>query len=257
MQEWEKWTKLRQTPDVRVKNCTPGWGASKPDKEQGPDGMGITIAVLGGTGGAGQHFVRLALERGHDVRVLARTPAKVERQQGSPLPVNLTVVKGDSTSEADVSALCTGCDLVVSAVGAPPRAPQQIMRLTAANILASKPPRVIAVSSLGLCGTSPTARFILTLVAGARNIEDAESADLLLRSATDKCKVVVVRPTALSEQPGTGNLATRESGMAIAALSKEDLALFLADMITDTSLDSSDGVQLYAAPSEHGGCVVS
>ena len=41
------------------------------------------------------------------------------------------------------------------------------------------------------------------------------------------------------------------------ALSKEDLALFLADMITDTSLDSSDGVQLYAAPSEHGGCVVS
>ena len=131
------------------------------------------------------------------------------------------------------------------------------MRLTAANILASKPPRVIAVSSLGLCGTSPTVRFILTLVAGARNIEDAESADLLLRSATDKCKVVVVRPTALSEQPGTGNLATRESGMAIAALSKEDLALFLADMITDTSLDSSDGVQLYAAPSEHGGCVVS
>lgn len=241
-----------------MKNCTQGCGASKPDKEQGPDGMGITIAVLGGTGGAGQHFVRLALERGHDVRVLARTPAKVERQQGSPLPVNLTVVKGDSTSEADVSALCAGCDLVVSAVGAPPRAPQQIMRLTAANILASKPPRVIAVSSLGLCGTSPTVRFILTLVAGARNIEDAESADLLLRSATDKCKVVVVRPTALSEQPGTGKyLATRESGMAMAALSKQDLALFLADMITDTSLDSSDGVQLYAAPSEHGGCVVS
>ena len=123
------------------------------------------------------------------------------------------------------------------------------MRLTGANILASKPPRVIAVSSLGLCGTSPTVRFILTLVAGARNIEDAESADLLLRSATDKCKLVVVRPTALSEQPGTGkNLATRESGMAMAALSKQDLALFLADMITDTSLDSSDGVQLYAAP---------
>lgn len=71
------------------------------------------ILVLGGTGQTGQHFTRLALEDGHRVRVLARTPAKMSiRHQ------DLDVVRGSVTdAELDLDALLAGVDAVVAMLG--------------------------------------------------------------------------------------------------------------------------------------------
>ena len=48
-----------------------------------------SLLVFGGTGQTGQHFTRLALDAGHRLRVLARTPAKVTIQHD-----DLEVVQG-------------------------------------------------------------------------------------------------------------------------------------------------------------------
>ena len=40
----------------------------------------MKLAVLGATGRTGQHLVRQALEQGHEVAVLARTPTKLTFQ---------------------------------------------------------------------------------------------------------------------------------------------------------------------------------
>lgn len=70
-----------------------------------------TFLVFGGTGQTGQHFVRLALEQGHRVRGLARTPAKLEPRDG------LEVVTGSLDGPLDLDALLDGVDAVVAMIG--------------------------------------------------------------------------------------------------------------------------------------------
>ena len=71
-----------------------------------------TVLVFGGTGQTGQHFVRLALEDGFRVRVLARNPAKL----GISDP-NLEVIQGSIATIPDLDALLAGADFVVSMLG--------------------------------------------------------------------------------------------------------------------------------------------
>lgn len=71
-----------------------------------------TFLVFGGTGQTGQHFLRLALEQGHRVRALARTPAKLTRTHP-----DLEVVAGSVTGELDLDALLDGTDAVVAMLG--------------------------------------------------------------------------------------------------------------------------------------------
>ncbi|CAD5990993.1 NAD(P)-dependent oxidoreductase [Agreia sp. COWG] len=71
-----------------------------------------TFLALGATGQTGQHFVRLALDAGHRVRALARTPAKLTRNHPE-----LEVVSGSITDGLDLDALVPGCDFIVVMLG--------------------------------------------------------------------------------------------------------------------------------------------
>jgi putative NADH-flavin reductase len=71
-----------------------------------------TLLVLGGTGRTGQHLIRLALEQGHRVRALARTPAKLTATHP-----DLEVIRGSMTEDLDLDALVAGVDHVVSLLG--------------------------------------------------------------------------------------------------------------------------------------------
>lgn len=71
-----------------------------------------TFLVFGATGQTGQHFVSLALEDGHKVRALARTPAKLTHV--SP---DLTVQQGNITDVENLDELVAGVDYVISMLG--------------------------------------------------------------------------------------------------------------------------------------------
>jgi len=71
-----------------------------------------SLLVLGGTGQTGQHFTRLALEAGHHVRVLARTPAKLRITHD-----NLEIVRGSIDEDLDFDALLDGVDAAVMMLG--------------------------------------------------------------------------------------------------------------------------------------------
>lgn len=71
-----------------------------------------TLLVFGATGQTGQHFTRLALDGGHHIRALARTPAKLTDVQE-----NLEVVQGSITDDLDLDALLDGVDAVVAMLG--------------------------------------------------------------------------------------------------------------------------------------------
>lgn len=71
-----------------------------------------SLLVLGGTGQTGQHFTRLALDAGHRVRVLARTPGKLRITHD-----DLEVVQGSLDDVLQLDALLDGVDAVVMMIG--------------------------------------------------------------------------------------------------------------------------------------------
>ncbi|MFT3826657.1 MAG: NAD(P)-dependent oxidoreductase [Chitinophagaceae bacterium] len=70
----------------------------------------MKIALIGATGFVGSAILKEALDRGHQVTALVRNPAKVTTTSPS-----LIVKEGDVFNEADVVALATGQDVVISA----------------------------------------------------------------------------------------------------------------------------------------------
>jgi putative NADH-flavin reductase len=72
----------------------------------------MKIAVFGATGGLGAASVRSALEAGHHVTALVRTPAKVKL-----VHERLALVQGDVLDAAAVHGVVAGRDAVLSALG--------------------------------------------------------------------------------------------------------------------------------------------
>ena len=71
-----------------------------------------TLLVFGATGQTGQHFTRLALDAGHRVRAVARTPGKLRAAHDA-----LEVVQGSIDENLDLDALLDGVDGVVVMLG--------------------------------------------------------------------------------------------------------------------------------------------
>jgi putative NADH-flavin reductase len=72
----------------------------------------MKLAIFGATGKTGGHAMHHALDGGHHVRVLVRTPAKLETKHE-----RLEVVQGDATKQADCANVVAGCDAVIAALG--------------------------------------------------------------------------------------------------------------------------------------------
>ena len=73
----------------------------------------MKIALFGGTGRVGKEIVRLALQDGHEVRMLVRQIPKGETFQHS----NCEWIQGDVRKEEDVFKTVEGADAIVSALG--------------------------------------------------------------------------------------------------------------------------------------------
>ncbi len=71
----------------------------------------MKLLLLGATGKAGSAFLEQALERGHLVTAMVRTPAKILARHP-----NLTVVQGDALDIAALNVHLPGHDAVISAL---------------------------------------------------------------------------------------------------------------------------------------------
>jgi hypothetical protein len=72
----------------------------------------MKIAMFGATGTCGGPILHAALDAGHEVHVLARSPEKVRRTDR-----RLTVTTGDALDAAAVEKVVAGSDVAVSALG--------------------------------------------------------------------------------------------------------------------------------------------
>src|SRR6266481_6857372 len=86
------------------------------DAERSEKRSSMKLVVLGATGGTGLEIVRQAIERGHSVTALVRSPDRLKAFRS-----RITVEQGDLLNSAELEKVIRGHDAVVSGFG--PRVP--------------------------------------------------------------------------------------------------------------------------------------
>jgi nucleoside-diphosphate-sugar epimerase len=200
------------------------------------------VAVIGSTGGIGSHVVRLALEAGHTVQALARTPHKL---QAHP---RLSVTQGSVTDSEAMLAVVANADIVLSCLGTS-RGQAPIVTIGTQHIIEAmakqKVDRLAMISSVGVGDSATQGKRVskvfmygvVPLLLRSRFYELKE-AEIVARTCP---KAIVVRPTGLSNRAPTGRFhavdsRSRETSMQIP---RADVAQFLIDLITDTTHDGT------------------
>ena len=200
-------------------------------------GGALTVAVYGATGGTGRRLVPLLLAAGHRVRVLARTPAKVEGAEGS---ADLEVLQGDATDAAAVARAAEGADVLVSCLGGKPGGPLVMSRAFQhiLDVAGRQGAKCLFLTTVGVGKTSLFVKIMLSLFVGVKMIADYEKADGLVLAHTGS-PWVLVRPNHLTDGPGAGGARPYPpKGGWGSAVDRVDVARFLCDCVTSTEWDN-------------------
>ena len=202
------------------------------------------VAVLGATGKVGGLFVAGALSAGYKLRVLVRSPDKLQPSEHPMIEVSV----GDARSYDDVAAIVAGSDVVVSCLGNV--GDLLLMEAAANNVLTaaaaqSEPPRCIFISSIGMGDSSWLIGRLLRIIGGKASFEDYDRADARIR-AEETVPFVLVRPAALNDKPGTGKYRASDTwkGTFARPIPRADVAKFLVDAVADKGWDRKPGVQI-------------
>jgi len=198
----------------------------------------MKIALIGATGFVGSAVLPELLQRGHQVTVLARNPAKLSARPG------LTVVAGDALDAAQVSRAVAGHDAVISAYNpgwTEPKIYDLFLQGTRAIIDGVKQAgvkRLLVVGGAGSLFVAPgvqlvdTPPFPLEYKQGALAAREALN-QIRTESALDW--TFLSPPIALAPGPRTGvyRVGTDDllpgSGEAPAGISVADLAVAIVD----------------------------
>lgn len=199
----------------------------------------MKLAIFGATGRTGKPLVKQALEAGHEVVALVRTPAKM------PLPNDrLTVVQGDSMRASDVEMVVQGADAVISVLGQSKDAPKDLQTVSTRNIVAAMKKfgvkRLVSLTGAGVDAPQDKPKlfnhlikFALTATSG-QVLKDGEMHARVIKDS--QLDWVIARGPMLNEGPFTGTYRTGWVGVNTGArISREDLADFLLKQVTDTT----------------------
>ena len=196
-----------------------------------------TLALFGATGRTGRHLLQQALERGYNVRVLARDPGKLAVQSE-----RLVVVRGNLKDAACVEEVITGADAVLSVLGPTSNEPTfEISQGTTTIIKAMKQhgvKRLVISAGAGVGDPGDAPKLFNKLInvalkATARNVYE----DMLKTVATvreSELDWTVVRVPRLTDGPPTGQIKTGMVGKGTGVnLSRADMAAFMLQQVDD------------------------
>jgi uncharacterized protein YbjT (DUF2867 family) len=203
----------------------------------------MKLAILGATGKTGGHAMEMALAAGHQVRALARDPAKLATKHAA-----LTVVKGDATITEDVQTLVAGCDAVIACLG-PPHLKKTTLRQDAARAIvaameATGVKRIVWLSALGVGDSMPqmrmtsflAARVFVPLVVKTTYIDALAAEDILRASSLD---YVLCRPPGLTDKAATGTIVEVPATQKLPRLrcTRADVASWMVKAATTSAFD--------------------
>ncbi|MCA9913758.1 MAG: NAD(P)H-binding protein [Anaerolineae bacterium] len=168
----------------------------------------MNIAVIGATGSTGLEFVRQALEKGHNITALVRTPARMTVQHE-----NLHMVQGDVYNAEDVARVVAGQDAIFISLGTGANAIKTTIREDGTRIVldvlqeSGETPFLLVMSSLGVNESMKQVYLfwpvILNPLLGNAFKDHAEQEKLVRASGLPH---LILRPTNLSDAPGMGSI---------------------------------------------------
>ncbi len=198
----------------------------------------MKIALIGATGFVGTQVLAELLQRGHQVTVLARTPAKLTAQAG------LRVVQADALDAAQVAQAVVGVDAVVSAYNPGWTEPQihdlflQATRAIFAGVKQAGIKRLLLVGGAGSLFVAPGLQLVDTPPFPAEYKQGALAAREalnLIQQETSLDWTFLSPPIALAPGVRTGHYRVGADtllpgvGEAPAGISVQDLAVAIVD----------------------------
>lgn len=190
----------------------------------------MKLVVLGATGGTGLEVVRQALQRGHSVTALVRSPDRLKLFGGQ-----ITVQQGDLLSSADLQPVIQGHDAVVSAFG--PRLPvskadahllQQFADALTGAMVKTNVRRVVveSVAFLFKDAIFPPA-YLFGRLLFPQIVADASAMEHVF--AHSQLDWTMVRPPELSDKPYTGTYRVRNGKLPLFGfkIGRADVADFM------------------------------
>lgn len=195
----------------------------------------MKIALFGATGATGQLVLEQALEHGHTVTALVRTPSKLTTKHE-----RLTVIQGDATDPTAVEKAVAGQDAVISTIGSGSETRHVTLYSTCIRTIIQameklKVDRLLCISAGGAHpGRDPDAPFILNYVVKPFFLKDV-FADMARMEETIKHSKLtgwtIVRPPRLVNTPATGHFRQEQTYCIKGGnkMGREDLAAFMVD----------------------------
>jgi putative NADH-flavin reductase len=194
----------------------------------------MKIVVFGASGSCGAHFVRRAAARGHQVTAVVRAETAYEA------PAGVKVVRGDVLDAPFVASVIRGHDAVMSGLGmrykhpwARRESPDDFTSRATANIVdgmkAAGLRRVSLISAAGVGDSRPQLNWPMRMLLAISNVgkayADMERVEALVsQSGLD---AQMVRPTTLTDKPGTGRVRITDRFRANSSIPREDVAAFM------------------------------
>lgn len=208
----------------------------------------MKIALIGATGRTGGHVLTEAIQRGHEVTTLARTPDKLGGAGSA-----VRVVEGDSCDESALDRLLADAEAVVSALG--PTAKDSDLHSRTATALVQAMQRHDVRRFVGVSGAGidvpgdrkgPRDKVVSALIQrlGGEVVQDKPREYAVF--AVSSLDWTLVRPPRLTDKPATGRVEhdAHRPGRST-SITRADLASFLLDV-------AENGSYLHQAPFASG-----
>lgn len=198
----------------------------------------MKLAILGATGRTGLPLVKQALDAGHEVVALARTPSKMTLKHP-----HLNVLQGDSLNAADVEKVVSGADVVLSVLGPVKGTPPNMLGESAKNIVRAMQQhgvrRLITLTGAGVDAPQDQPKFInhvikfaLKTLSGAVLQDSLNGVQTVQNSGLDW---TIVRGPMLTEGEHTGKYRVGWVGVGTGArIARADVADFMLKQVNDT-----------------------
>lgn len=185
----------------------------------------MRIVVLGAAGQLGREVVRTLLARGHVVCAVVR------RLPDSALPSSVEVRLADGRNKSEVSRAISGFDALVNVIGGGTLRRNDVASTTSAIAVAAAQEvgvkRYIAISAGMVALDQPLFKYVLRplifrhILAEHRRVEETVRASTLAWT--------IVRPSALTNHPPRGYVASLELQPKAFITARADVAAFITD----------------------------
>lgn len=205
----------------------------------------LTIAIIGATGATGKYVLQGALDRGFNIRVLARNPDKLHSFKDQ-----IEIIKGSIDDLEVIKRLVSGVDAILSTLGTTKK-PNYIVEKGVRVILQAiqsvdSNPRFVHMSAVGLgdsklqCKKSFIWSFIVAAtfpLIGRELFADMERAENLIIEAKD-VNSIIMRAAILNDKSPRGyKVHNSEDRVGKMFISRQDIAAFMLDSVKDSSYD--------------------